>query len=249
MERDLQRRAFADRAMALLSGGAPITRWIVWGALAVWFVLLGANWGGIFQASFTYGGARLFLLLLKALAAIQACRFFSETRSTGALELLLCTPMRNSDIISVQWRKLRRIFLWPSIILIIASLVSVSLLRKPVIAAPTLWNAWLGEPGLAQVCWLALRLGADFLAIGWLGMALALRLKNPIWAAPLTIIFVLILPAILSWLDLVADMFFISWGTTLLQKDFRELLVHRYQEVTNPGQKLSLWLDERRLSV
>jgi hypothetical protein len=243
---DLQRRAFADSAMATLLGGAPITSWILWGTLGVWFLLLGINWGSINQASFTYGGAKVFLLILKALAAIQACRFFSESRSTGALELLLCTPMRNSDIISAQWRKLRRIFLWPSIILVLAAMVSLTLLTKPGAPTPTLWAAWLGEPGFAQACWLALRLGADFLAVGWFGMSLALTLKRPIFAAPLTIILVLIVPALFSWLDLVADMFFVSWGTTRLQKDFRDTLIHRYQEVVNPAQELSLWLDGKR---
>src|SRR6266851_784122 len=36
--------------------------------------------------------------LLKILLAFQACRFFVEARRTGALELLLCTPLRNSEI-------------------------------------------------------------------------------------------------------------------------------------------------------
>jgi ABC-type transport system involved in multi-copper enzyme maturation permease subunit len=245
--RDVPKRAFAETAMASLLGGAPITRWILWGAVGAWFLLLGINWGGINQASFAFGGAKVFLLLLKALAAIQACRFFSESRSTGALELLLCTPMRNSDIISAQWRKLRRIFLWPSITLVLAAMVSLTLLTKPGAPTPTLWNAWVGEPGFAQVCWLALRLAADFLAVGWFGMSLALTLKRPIFAAPLTILLVLIVPALFSWLDLVADMFFVSWGTTRLQRDFRDILVHRYQEVTNPAQELSLWLDAKRL--
>ena len=33
----------------------------------------------------------------------------------------------------------------------------------------------------------------------------------------------LILPAVLVHFDLVAEMFFISWGTTRLQEDFRSL--------------------------
>jgi hypothetical protein len=66
-------------------------------------------------------------------------------------------------------------------------------------------------------------MGADILAVGWFGMWLALTVRNPGLAPALTILTVLILPAMLVHFDLVADMFFISWGTTRLQEDFRRL--------------------------
>ena len=47
--------------------------------------------------------------------------------------------------------------------------------------------------------------------------------RKPGLAPALTILAVLILPAMLVHFDLVADMFFISWGTTRLQEDFRRL--------------------------
>jgi hypothetical protein len=239
---DSQRRDSADNAVGLLLGRAPVTRGILWGALGIWSLVLAINWGGANQADLTYAGAKMFALLLKMLAAIQACKFFSESQSTGVLELLLCTPLRNSDIISAQWRKLRRVFLWPAITLMIAALASFTFPGKPIVTRLGPWNAWIGEPGFIGVCWLALRLGADFLAVGWLGMCLGLTLKKPILAPILTILLVLVLPAPFSWLDLIADMLFISWGTTRLQKDFRDVLIQRYQESTSPvsfGQTLS----------
>jgi hypothetical protein len=61
------------------------------------------------------------------------------------------------------------------------------------------------------------------LAAGWFGMWLALTVRKPGLAPGITILAVLILPAMLSDFDLAADMFFISWGTTRLQEDFRRL--------------------------
>src|SRR5271165_2805727 len=43
--------------------------------------------------------AWVFGLLLKILIAIQASRFFAEARRTGAMELLLCTPLASRDLI------------------------------------------------------------------------------------------------------------------------------------------------------
>jgi hypothetical protein len=66
---------------------------------------------------------------------------------------------------------------------------------------------------------------ADILAMGWFGMWLALTMKRPVLAPALTILFVLVLPSCLYRLDLVADMLFVSWGTTQLQQDFRWLVL------------------------
>jgi hypothetical protein len=81
------------------------------------------------------------------------------------------------------------------------------------------------ESGFLGVFFLTIGLFADILAAGWFGMWLALTMKKPVLAPPLTILFVLILPACLYRLDLVADMLFVSWGTTQLQRDFRWLVL------------------------
>ncbi len=51
--------------------------------------------------------------------AIQACRFWTEARSSGAMELLLVTPIRPRDIIAGHWRALRLTFLPPMGILLL----------------------------------------------------------------------------------------------------------------------------------
>jgi hypothetical protein len=230
------RREFsAGNAVELLLGSAPLTRWIIWMTLCLFSLVLITHWSGGNRANLTYGGAKICAWFLKILAAIQACKFFSESKSSGVLELMLCTPLQNSDIIRAQWRRLRKLFLLPSSMLLISTLVILALAGSTAKPTGVVWKAWVGEPGLAQVCWLGFRMGADMLAVGWFGMCLGLTLKKPILAPGLTILLVLIVPSMLSWLDLVADMLFISWGTARLQKDFRDVLIQRYQQVTTPA--------------
>jgi hypothetical protein len=150
-----------------------------------------------------------------------------ETRRNGSLELLLCTPLRNADLISAQWRALRRIFLWPLVVFLllrVASVICPSSSAQFNFSAPPATGR-LMESGFLGVFFLTIGLFADILAAGWFGMWLALTMKKPVLAPPLTILFVLILPACLYRLDLVADMLFVSWGTTQLQRDFRWLVL------------------------
>jgi len=124
--RELRGQFSLDYVVGLVLGEAPVMRRIVWGSLGAWCLILAWKWGTSNQGTIAYVGTIAFAFLLKMLVAFQASRFFAESRSSGALELLLCTPMQNSDIIRAQWRKLRRLFLWPSIILILLGALSIA---------------------------------------------------------------------------------------------------------------------------
>jgi hypothetical protein len=209
-----------------LIGDESLIRWAVWLIVIAWGVLLCANRFRLGQPLLDLVPAGVFAFLLKVLVAFQACRFFVEARRSGALELLLCTPLRNPDLINAQWRAVLRIFLWPLIIFLVLCWLAVVFPLDLVVgrttaltqdALPTLGSGCLGA------VFLTVRLGADILAIGWFGMWLALTVRKPGLAPALTILAVLILPVMLVHFDLVADMFFISWGTTRLQEDFRRL--------------------------
>ena len=63
---------------------------------------------------------------------------------------------------------------------------------------------------------------ADFFAIGWFGMWLALSMQRPNMAAGLTILCVLILPTIAFCVPTLAtDAIFIALGWVKLSEDFR----------------------------
>jgi len=166
-----------------------------------------------------------FYFLLKIFFAIQACRFFSETRRTGALELLFCTPLTMREVVAGQWMVLRRVFLWPLIILLSAN--AVALVYSASKGAGT-WGAAGSNPLPFEILSLYFNFKvipntvADFLAIGWFGMWLALCLQRPNMAAGLTILSVVILPMIAVCVPTVAtDAIFIVVGWVKLSEDFR----------------------------
>jgi len=203
-----------------------VFRWAVWLIVITWGALLCASRSWSRQGLHELVAAAACAFLLKALVAFQACRFFVEARRSGALELLLCTPLRNPELISAQWRAVLRIFLWPLIVfLVLAWIAFVFPLDRTAMSsvAPTPGGLPSLRTGGLGAILLTVRMGADILATGWFGMWLALTVRKPGLAPALTILAVLILPAMLSDFDLVADMFFISWGTTRLQEDFRRL--------------------------
>jgi hypothetical protein len=209
-----------------LSGDESLVRWAVWLIVIAWAALLCASRFGSRHALPVSVAAGVCAFLLKAVVAFQACRFFVEARRSGALELLLCTPLRNRDLIIAQWRAMLRIFLWPLIVFLVLSWTAIGFPAHRA-AMSSFAPAPSALPSLRTGClgalFLTVRMGADILAVGWFGMWLALTARKPGLAPALTILAILILPAMLVHFDLVADMFFISWGTTRLQEDFRRL--------------------------
>jgi ABC-type transport system involved in multi-copper enzyme maturation permease subunit len=212
-------------------------RWIAWGLAAAGgaALLLTAGLGNALSAFFNTYLAWPFYFLLKVFFAIQACRFFSEARRTGSLELLYCTPMTMPSILSGQWMALRRIFLWPVTIMILSQLACLCFLGNSVfpgsVSGPVATTSGaVAAPSLSFMGWYVPLLMlkqiansiADFFAVGWFGMWLALSLKKPGAATGLTILYVLILPAVAFCIPTLAtDAVFIIVGYSKLQQDFR----------------------------
>jgi hypothetical protein len=59
--------------------------------------------------------------------ASQACRFLVDARRSGLMELLLVSPLAERDIVSGQWRALRRMFGIPVLLLIIVGVIGAGL--------------------------------------------------------------------------------------------------------------------------
>ncbi len=195
-------------------------RWTAWGlAIAGGAILLTFGRRGPMASFFVTYMAWPFYFLLKLFFAIQACRFFSEARRTGSLELLCATPLTAQVILRGQWLALRRIFLWPVIILVAAHIGA--LLGSG--------SAGMNAVGLSYpfqyltAGWQIAKAVADFFAVGWFGMWLALTCKKPEMAAGLTILFVLILPSVAFCVPTIAvDVVFIVVGRSKLLQEFRK---------------------------
>jgi ABC-type transport system involved in cytochrome c biogenesis permease component len=145
--------------------------------------LLFLGWGGLFVSIFFvssgnkdrmgmafYAGFGLHVIG-KGLLAVQATRRFSEDRRSGALELLLTTPMEVSTILDGQMGPLKRQFRWLRIALLG---VNTGLVFSVVFVFG--WDEW--EPVVlfttfcvgGSVLWLM-----DTHALMWLGMWMGLR--------------------------------------------------------------------------
>ena len=218
-----------------LIGDEPVMRRIIWIFVISWgtvIVLLSSQQpvDSLFTAN---AGTIILGFLLKLLVASQACRFFVESRRNGALEMLLCTPLRNRDIIRGQWLSLKRIFLWPLIILALLNLVPIAFIVYQAFTGPGLSEALHALPNavfsLGTSCWLTIGLVADVFAVGWVGMWLGLTAKKPHLAPFWTILFVLILPTFVCPAALLVDMFLILWASSNLQIDLRWTLSRQYQ--------------------
>jgi hypothetical protein len=200
-----------------------------------WAIVIG--WGVVaVSASLVSPGNPMTLLrpskiagfLLKLLVAVQAPRFFAETRQTGALELLLSTPLRTREVLQGQWLALRRIFLWPLTIYLLLNLAPLIVLPFQQLSQGnhSIASTILGAAGsLIGLAWLTAGLVADVAAAGWLGMWLGLTAKKPNLASAMTVLFVLILPSVgFCGVDLLVDILLVSWAATRLNSDLRWLL-------------------------
>ncbi|HEY3860301.1 MAG TPA: ABC transporter permease subunit [Verrucomicrobiae bacterium] len=203
-------------------------RWAAW-LLALGGVLAIIGMGGI-SAGFLGGSSYVLwpvYFLLKILFAIQACRFFHEARRTGALELLFCTPLTMREILRGQWMLLSRMFLWPVVTLLTAHLVALCFL---VAKTGQLFGAVSGSPIPFNLFYLIYQFktipnnAADFIALAYFGMWLALSMPRPKMAAGLTLLCVVIIPMIAVCVPtLLTDTIFIIIGAAKLPEDFRLL--------------------------
>ena len=123
----------------------------VWGVLGL--VAAGWAWGAIglkgdwYNEAIYYPTAILLNSILKVWIASEAGRQLSEDRRSGALELVLCTPMKVKDILLGQLLALRRQFLGPLLMVMGVELVflAASLQRESFHAQPINPTVWLGR--------------------------------------------------------------------------------------------------------
>jgi len=115
-------------------------------------------------------------LVLKCLVAIEASRRLGEDRQSGALEVLLVTPISEKQILAGQRRALLRHFWWPMIFIILANLFVWQVIRYHIVH---MGNNSEDAGMFALVCFGAiLMLLVDFYALGWVSMWMALSARR-----------------------------------------------------------------------
>jgi ABC-type transport system involved in multi-copper enzyme maturation permease subunit len=220
--------------------------WITWAATVLaWVAMLlpiglpvPLRWVGSSITPFFLSFASLLLTAPARIeVGIQASRFFGEARRTGALELLLCTPLTTDEIIKGHWLTLRHWFLAP-----VAAMVGLVLLMLVVGIVEAGRDEFLFAVFMGGKCLLLVAAFiADVLAAGWVGMLVGLTAKKPSQAPGLTVLYTVALPAFAFCVpDLVLAVPLLFWARDKLRRELRALSSPRYAPVTplySHGQK------------
>jgi len=198
------------------------------GPAYVWAVL------GLMACGWTWGLARsrrdwldqgtyiltgLFLnVLLKTWFALEAGRQLAEDRRQGTLELLLSTPLTVAEVLRGQLLALRRQFLGPLIVTLLAFFLFMmaAAFDEMLLENPEDRSFWV-------LFWSAgmVMLVADLAALHWVGMWEALTAKNPTRAVAGNVARILALPWVaLALCALVVSLVWRSPENAPLQKVF-----------------------------
>jgi ABC-type transport system involved in multi-copper enzyme maturation permease subunit len=201
--------------------------WYVWAAVACYVVpsmAIAIVWNDIRALMFPLLGAAFVLnFLLAVWVAARACFMISDARSSGALDLLLTTPITPREIVDGHADALRRQFKIPFAALSISEVVIAAILdmrAEGVALAPVI------------TCVAAAITGAQLLAVGWFGLWAGLTTKKSAHAVVKTILWVLVLPTatllfcacLFPIVFLVKDAIFIHYAQSRLRTHFRTIL-------------------------
>ncbi len=161
-----------------------LTPSLVWGSLGlvglIWVWAAIENGGGLFEPQFgvffcypTHVGLKLWMIG-------EACSRLGPDRRSGALELILSTPVKTEDILKGHWRALHRTFLGPTIVMLLVEFTYM-------------FSEDDGE-WVAMVLIYMATSALDYWAIGWAGMWASLNSKKQHTAARSVVSKVLFLP-------------------------------------------------------
>jgi ABC-type transport system involved in multi-copper enzyme maturation permease subunit len=129
---------------------------------------------------------------------IMACRFLLEARRTGALELMLTTPLPVRTFMRGHWRALRRLFLWPVTVI---ALLHVGYVVGRWLLLPTgaaIVTSTI-KTDMLQAGGSLVKFVTDILALCWVGAWLSLSSKKPTLALLKTYSFVILIPWVAAY--------------------------------------------------
>ena len=265
-----RKRLLDENAFYWLAGRArlkPAHVWTFLGLAGCWWL-----WGHISYGAYwidepiNIALALMVNTTLKCWIALEAAHRIAEDQKSGALELVLTTPMTTSEIVRGQLLALRRQFLLPALVVIGIEVIFMGF-------ASGHSTRGKGEV-LATFVAGSFMLAADMLALSWVGMARALAAKSLNRAILQSIFMILVLPWMafglvsilanlwstlwsetgwtpgwnfyLGWwfgLGLFTDILFGLLARRQLKRRFRQLAMRRY--VHEPS-RLATWWSNRK---
>lgn len=175
--------------------------WVFWGlvslvAVNVYWLTFGfrsSPGSAKFHQNFAYG----LVFTNRVWVAVMACHLILESRRTGALELLLTTPLRARTLLRGHWRALRHYFFWP--ILVIAGLHVFYVVGtwSAVSARSPVGGAYLAMYAVSATSSFVNFL-TDVVALCFVGAWLSLSVRRPPLAILATLLLVILAPFLAS---------------------------------------------------
>jgi hypothetical protein len=139
--------------------------------------------GPLYAAVYSFG--------LSVVLCIASARTFATARQSNSMELLVTTPLGVEGVIEGHMRALRKMFLWPGVIMV--GTFALLLLDQKYGAGFSGNDTWNPE-GNAFNWYVLSGFALLLLATPWIGMWMGLRSKTPARAVLATLSIVLILP-------------------------------------------------------
>ncbi len=208
-------------------------------ALAFWV------WFRIRHAQFADSGSTVFLIgllllaPLKWLAASEASQRMAAEMQSGALEVLLTTPMTVREILRGHLQSMGHMFLWPAAAVLAVQAVMLSLIPSATHADRALVG--MAIVGMVMCIW-------DLHALAWVGMWLGATLRKPSRAFAGTVLRILVAPwgllaltsVVIGWpywyslwplwlvICVALNLFYSLQARTRLHNNFRRHAAERY---------------------
>lgn len=166
-------------------------------AVLSWSLIYYASWQPLQAAAYLQYVIGFGLLLW---LASQASRFFVDAIRTGALELMLVTPVTSEQVVRGQWAALWRTFLAPALVLVLVQVAGeVALYHEMTknmrgVTFPAGYNYLSNQLITEGVN--VFKFLSNLAAVAWFGMWMGITTRKISIAVFKTICFVIVLPAI-----------------------------------------------------
>jgi ABC-type Na+ efflux pump permease subunit len=183
----------------------PVLLWLTLGlAGAAWIFGAWRNPHDFFDTSTYVATAFISHLALKLWFTVESCRRFADDRQSGALELLLSTPLDPKTILRGQHLALRRMFLWPVLALLAMDALFVFAAVSNLAPGHTSLSGETIQEFISMFAAGIIVFLADLVTIAWLGPWLALNARTGAKAASGVVLRVLVAPWFAFWAVLLA---------------------------------------------
>jgi hypothetical protein len=216
----------------LLAGGPALIASIVW-------------MNSPFAAFPMIAGAIALNFLLAVWVSAKACFMISDARTSGALDLLITTPVNPRDIVDGHMEALKRQFMPPFTALTAIEVVAITLLVVDFSADRLSLSGQLTLTVVLTLLGAGL-MAAQLVASAWFGLWMGLITKKSAHAVAKTLLWVIGLPVLLScWcfplVALVKDALLINYARSRLHQQFRNIIAEGLVIKVAPWSRPKAW--------